>query len=98
MEPRKRSTSSAVYGRSTPFQRELAAQSCCMAAWARAYCATRSWSLNGCSMWCEVEGCALCPFPLADMYISLLGKLVQTVGCLSRVKFSIHNHGFTDFA
>ncbi len=36
-----------------------------------AYWATRSWSVNGCSIGWWVEGCALCPFPLADMYILL---------------------------
>src|SRR6266567_87948 len=99
IEPRRRSTSSAVYGRSTPFHRGLDVQSWFIAAWARAYCATRSRSLNGCSTWrCEVEVCALCPFPLAGMYVSLLKKYRTCVAALDRVEFSVHDHGFTDFA
>src|SRR5208282_4263050 len=60
MEPRKRSTSSALYGRCTPFHRGLFAHSCSMHSCASACCAVRSSSLiNG-----ALERCWACFVPL----------------------------------
>src|SRR5208337_2687035 len=100
MEPRKRSTSSALYGRCTPFHRGLFAHSCSMHSWASACCAVRSSSLINDAL----ERCWACFVPLLFVGIVIfscefVGERIELNWVRSSwVEFSVHDHRFTQVA
>src|SRR5208337_1295703 len=100
MEPRKRSTSSALKGRSTPFHRGLFAHSCSMHSWASARCTDISSSLISGAL--ERGWTFFVPLSLVGICIfsCLVGRCLGNLECASSngIEFSVYDHRFAELA